>query len=275
MQRLRRIAFALLLCLFVAACGRPADPKEAAQQFFNLVAAGNTDQAHSGAAFAFQAEQNPRVFEQAAKEQGLISAQGVELERLDSDEKMTKFNAVVNTAKGEKQAYILTLQKESGDWKVFSLKTPRSPETGLREHQFSLVGKGAAFNDALSQPMPDEATIKQLVGETLGMFNNAVTGKSFTEFYGNVSAAWQAQLTERQLERAFQPFVDQGVNLSGALKLEPVLDPPPQITTEGLLVVAGHYPSKPYHVEFALKYIYELPSWKLFGIDVNLRKPKE
>jgi hypothetical protein len=28
-------------------------------------------------------------------------------------------------------------------------------------------------------------------------------------------------------------------------------------------------------VEFSLKFIYELPDWKLFGIDVNLRKAQE
>ncbi len=275
MERFRRIALALLVCLLAAGCGQKSDPKEAAQQFFTLVASGNTDQAHANAAFAFQAEQNARVFEQAAKERGLIGAMGVELERLDTDEKITKFNAVVATATGEKRTYILTLQKDSGDWKVFSIKSPRSPATGLREHQFSLVGKGAAFNDALSQPMPDDATIKELVQKTLARFNDAVLSNSFADFYANVSTAWQSQLTEGQLQRAFQPFVEQKVDLSGALKLEPVFDPAPQITTDGLLVVSGYYPSKPYQVEFALKYIYELPNWKLFGIDVNLRKSKE
>jgi hypothetical protein len=107
------------------------------------------------------------------------------------------------------------------------------------------------------------------------LFNNAIQQKSFGEFYGSVSSKWRSTLTEGQLQRAFQPFVDQGVNMGGAVKTDPIFDPPPQITTEGLLLVTGHYPSKPYQVVFSLKYIYELPNWKLFGIDVNLRKSPE
>lgn len=275
MERFRRIAFALFVALFTASCGQKPDAKVAAQQFFDQVAKGNTQQAHSGAAFAFQAEQNARVFEQAAKEQGLIGARGVELEPIDNDGKTAKFNAVITTSSGEWRTYIATLQQESGDWKMFSLKTPRSLETGLRENHFSLVGKGAAFSDALNQPMPDEQAIKQLVAETIRSFNDAIQQKSFADFYESVSAKWRSTLTERQLANAFQPFVDQGVNMGGALAMEPILDPPPQITTDGLLLVTGHYPSKPYQVVFALKYIYELPNWKLFGIDVNLRNSPE
>lgn len=275
MERFRRIAFALFVALFTASCGQKPDAKAAAQQFFDQVAKGNAQQAHSGAAFAFQAEQNARVFEQAAKEQGLIGARGVELEPLEADGKMAKFNAIITTPRGERRTYIATLQQESGDWKMFSLKTPRSLETGLRENHFSLVGKGAAFSDALNQPMPDEKAIKQLATETVRLFNDAVQRKSFAVFYESVSAKWRSTLTERQLANAFQPFVDQGVNMSGALAMEPILDPPPQITTDGLLLVTGYYPSKPYQVVFSLKYIYELPNWKLFGIDMNLRKSPE
>ncbi len=275
MERFRSIAFALVVALFAAGCGQEPDAKTAAQQFFDQVAKGNAQQAHSSAAFAFQAEQNARVFEQAAKEQGLLGARGVELEPMEADGDTAKFNVVITTPSGERRTYIATLHQESGDWKMFSLKTPRSLETGLRENHFSLVGKGAAFSDALNQPMPDEQTIKRLIAETFTLFNEAIQRKSFSDFYGNVSNKWRAQLTEGQLQRAFQPFVDQGVNLGGALATEPVLDPPPQITTDGLLLIAGHYPSKPYEVVFSLKFIYELPNWKLFGIDVNLRKSPE
>lgn len=275
MERFRRITLALFVALFAAACGQKPDAKTAAQRFFDQVAKGNAQQAHSEAAFAFQVEQNARVFEQAAKEKGLIGAKGVELEPVETDGETAKFNAVITTSSGERRTYIATLHQESGDWKMFSLTTPRSLQTGLRENHFSLVGKGADFSDALNKPTPDAATIQRLVSETMERFNDAIQKKSFADFYANVSAAWQSQLSERQLERAFQPFVDQGVNLGGALKMEPVLDPPPQITTDGLLLIAGHYPSKPYQVQFALKFIYELPNWKLFGIDVNLRQAQE
>jgi hypothetical protein len=276
MYRFRHIALALSVVLFATSCGQKPDAKVAAQQFFDQVASGNAQQAHNEATFAFQAEQNARVFEQAAREQGLIGAKGVALEPLESDGKAAKYNAVISTATGAQRTYIVTLQQESGVWKVFSLKPPRNPETGLRDNHFGLVGKGTGgFSDPLNQPMPDDREIQRLVTETLKAFNDAVQQKSFADFYANVSLAWQGQLTERQLTRAFQPFVDQGVDLSGALKLQPVLDPAPQITTEGLLMVSGHYPSKPYQVEFALKFIYELPTWKLFGIDVNLRKAQE
>lgn len=275
MQRFRRFALALLVVLLVSSCGRKPDAKMAAQQFFDKVASGNTQQAHKDAAFAFQTEQNERVFDQTAKELGLIGAKGVTLEPVEAEGKTAKFNAVVTTSTGEQRTYVMTLQQESGAWKVFSIKTPRSMQTGLRENHFSLVGKGASFSDALSQPMPDETTVKRLVADTMRRFNEAVRQKSFADFYANVSTTWQTQISERQLSRAFQPFVDQGVDLAGALRLEPVFDTPPQINTDGLLVVSGHYPSQPYNVEFALKFMYELPDWRLFGIDVNLRKPKE
>ena len=43
---------------------------------------------------------------------------------------------------------------------------------------------------------------------------------------------------------------------------------------EGLLVVAGMFPTQPYRVAFSFKYMYEVPRWKLFGIDVNLLAPQ-
>jgi hypothetical protein len=32
----------------------------------------------------------------------------------------------------------------------------------------------------------------------------------------------------------------------------------------------GYYPTQPLKVNFKLKYIYEHPAWKLFGINVNV-----
>ena len=50
------------------------------------------------------------------------------------------------------------------------------------------------------------------------------------------------------------------------------LDGPPVINTEGVLVINGHFHTAPYQVYFNMKFMYELPRWKLFGLDVNLQK---
>jgi hypothetical protein len=50
------------------------------------------------------------------------------------------------------------------------------------------------------------------------------------------------------------------------------LDPPPRIDSEGLLIVSGSYPSKPLRVAFSLKYYYDMPDWRVFGMNVNLYK---
>ena len=54
--------------------------------------------------------------------------------------------------------------------------------------------------------------------------------------------------------------------------IEPVFETPPTITSDGLLLLSGYYPTERYRVIFTVRFIYELPRWKLFGIDVTLRK---
>jgi hypothetical protein len=273
MHPLWRLSVFVALAFLLVSCGRVPTATESAQQFFNLVSSGKTQEAHDSASFAFQTEQNARLFGQTARERGLIGAKSVTIEPVSEESREAKLKANVTTAEGQQLTYNVTMQKDGKAWRVFTITVPKG---GSRtEKAFSAVGKGAAFEDALARSVPDEKTLRELIGRTLTSFNDAVRQKSFAEFYKNVSISWQTQLTERQLQRAFQPFIDQGVDISGALQLTPEMDVAPQITTEGLLTIAGHYPSKPYHVEFTVKYIYEAPEWKLFGIDVNLRKPEE
>ena len=82
----------------------------------------------------------------------------------------------------------------------------------------------------------------------------------------------EKEIGASRLHRAFQPFIDKEVDLSGVTTRKPIFDGPPQVTTDGLMVVTGHYPTEPYRVAFSMKFMYELPKWKLFGLDVSLRK---
>jgi hypothetical protein len=166
----------------------------------------------------------------------------------------------------------VTLTRESTKWQVFAMRTPKDEATGISENRFTLVGKAPSFNDAASQPVPPEAELRQLVRDNLNHFNDAIAAQSFDAFYDSVARKWRDQLTKGQLQRAFQPFIDKKVDLSGIQNVELTWEGPVTVGTDGLLVLSGYYPTDPYRIHFSLKFLYELPTWKLFGIDVNLRK---
>ena len=113
--------------------------------------------------------------------------------------------------------------------------------------------------------------MKEIARESLLRFNTAIQEQSFTGFYAYVAVSWQRQLTVGQLQRAFQTFIDKHVDLSSASNAGLILDAAPAVNTEGLLLVNGHYPDAETEVHFALKYLYELPRWRLFGIDIAIK----
>lgn len=267
-----RLGRTLLLAFLLAACQRESDPTAAALSFFEAIRSGKTAEAYKSAAFGFQAQQTERVFLQTAREMGLAEAASATVLSTERSGNTARLTVEIVGRSGGKAQLVATLQRDGGEWRVYSLRSPRSMETGISENRFSLVGKGAGFSDVLSQPMPEEKALQQMIKATMTKFAEAVHQQNFADFYNHVSAAWQTQLTERQLQRAFQPFIDQKIDLSDLEKTAPVYDIPPQITTDGLLLIAATYPTQPYKTQIALKFIYELPEWKLFGIDVNLRK---
>jgi hypothetical protein len=262
----------LLLVLALGGCGKKSDPLTSAQGFFQLVAAGQAQTAYESAAFGFQAQRSAAVFETAAKEMGLAEHVSTTWDQPEIDGRTAKISVRVQTRAGKELPLIVTLTKESGDWRVYSLRSPPNEATGISENRFTLVGKAPALANAVQQPVPPELELRALVRENLLRFNDAIATKSFDVFYESVSRKWQDQLTKGQLQRAFQPFIDKKVDLAGIQNVEPVWDAPVTVGTDGLLILSGYYPTEPYRVQFALKFIYELPTWKLFGVEVNLRK---
>jgi len=265
----RLLAFALALAL--GGCGKKADPTDAAKHFFALVAAGDLAQAYASSAFGFQAEQSETAFTHNVNQLGLAQQSAATWEPAEITDAEAKVRVEITTQAEKKVPFIVTLVHESGAWRVHSLRSPRGPGRPTENH-FSLVGKGAAFSDAQSQPLPSTEEIQRLAETTMRHFDEAVQEKSFAKFYDTVALGWRKQLTVAQLERAFAPFVEAKVRISGLNEAELQLDGPPVISPEGILVVNGHFNTAPYQVYFSMKFIYEQPWWKLFGLDVRLQK---
>jgi hypothetical protein len=117
--------------------------------------------------------------------------------------------------------------------------------------------------------MPSDDDLKPLVLNSLLAFNKAIQEKNFAGFHQQIAALWRSQITPEKLADLFKPFLDARVDISEISKAQPVFDEPPEINSDGLLVLKGYYPIQP-KVSFQLKYIYEGAAWKLVGINVHI-----
>ena len=260
----------LLIGLLAAGCRQEADPAAAAQLFFAQVAAGRLDAAFADSAFFFQKEQTAREFEAAARELGFIGSTIVKAEAPDIAGRIAKVGATLRTAEDREFPLVVTLNRERGAWRVFSLKSPVNTETGVAENRFTWIGRGLDPRSALDRPLPGERAVRELATETLLQFNDAIQQRTFEDFYEVTARAWQQQLTLGMLTRTFEGFIDQRTNLAAIKDTEAVLEHPPHLDSDGLLIVSGSYPTKPHRVRFSLKFFYEMPNWRVFGLDVKL-----
>ena len=128
---------------------------------------------------------------------------------------------------------------------------------------------------AQSSKVPSERELKTLTRESLIAFNIAVQAKDFTAFHKYISALWREQITPAKLKEIFQTFIDQEIDLSPVVDMEPTFDEPAKIDGDGVLVVQGHYPSRPSSVQFRLKYVSEKSQWRLVGIKVDVKPSSE
>ncbi len=260
----------LLVALLAAGCRREADPAAAAHLFFAQVATGQLDAAFGDSAFFFRKEQTAKEFEAAVRDVGLIDSEVVKTEAPAVAGSIAKMSVTLRATSGREFPLVVTLDLERGAWRVFSVKSPVDKETGMAQNHFTRLGRLPDAKSALDRPMPHEQEIRALATETLLQFNDAIQQRSFEDFYEGVARAWQRQLTLGMLTRTFQGFIDQRTNLFAIKDTEAVLDPPPHLDSDGLLIVSGSYPTRPHRVRFSLKFYYEMPNWRVFGLDVNL-----
>ena len=274
-----------MVCLtaMVAGCGHPPassqNPESAANAFFAQLANGDPHAAYDNAAFGFQAGQTFDAFLSNARQLGLVGGQPPAWTRKDIHEKEARLDGRVVSQIGTPVDLSVTLTPEGSQWKLFSLRTVTGAQP---ENPFTLVGKGTGFNDVYHQPMPGPSQLADLVHHTLALFNTAIRSGDFHQFYGSISLQWKdgqrmtgeaaAGVTEKMLKDHFQGFTDQKIDISAVAGLPPVFDRTPIINQDGLLDLYGHFDTPQFRVNFSLQYAYELPRWKLFGIDLSLTK---
>lgn len=258
---LAAVAVAVVLAVLIVAVvfWLTGDAVAAADQFLAMLSEGKSQEAYEAAAESLRAQQSLDDFSRAVESMGLQGCGTASWSSREIQNDQASLEGSVTLADGGTLPLSMKLVKESGGWKVMSLTTPRA---------------GAALASPSGEPsIPADDQVRALIHGTITEFAQAVAAGDFGPFHQKISARWQTQITAEQLRQVFGQFVDQRLDLSGVHNLEPVLGAPPSTSSEGLLVVSGFYPLRPQPLEFELKYIYEHPQWKLFGIHVNLGAP--
>jgi hypothetical protein len=265
-------AFLTAIAILTGGCAKTTDPVVALRTFFEQLAAGHAREAYESTAFGFQAGQDEKAFEAVVRDLGLADYQSLQSEPPKIEGNSATLPLEITNREGRRIPFIITMTNETGAWRVFAIRTPRDSQTGVAENPFTVLGKAPEVAGLGAATPPDEKEVRRLIRENLLAFDQAIADRSFVAFYDTLSARWRDQIAEAQIERAFQPFVDNQFRLSGVASTEAILDRPLELNSEGMLIVSGYYPTQPFKTVFSLKFVYELPKWKLFGIDVNLLK---
>jgi len=130
---------------------------------------------------------------------------------------------------------------------------------------------GGSTPKAEKHEIPPEDQVLLLTKRSMTLLAEAVSRDDFSEFYGSLAALWRQQISKDSLRERLAVFIDKKISLTVIEGVSPVFSEKPYIDNDGLLVLKGRYPTRPYEVEFELDFYNEESQWKLFGFNVYTR----
>jgi hypothetical protein len=143
---------------------------------------------------------------------------------------------------------------------------------GLLLVMLVLAGAPARAQEAKSGPAPapiDRNGVLILIRSTLLALDHANKTGNYTVLRDLGAPGFQAN-TDARLAEIFAAQRKDNLDLAGVAVLEPQLTLLPQIEPNGMMHMAGFFPSVPAQVNFELVYAPVNRQWRLFGISVAL-----
>ncbi len=136
----------------------------------------------------------------------------------------------------------------------------------------AILGGTASAQTRATEPKPaqiDRNGVIILVRSALLALDQANKTGNYTVLRDLGAPAFQVN-TAARLAEIFVAQRRDNVDLSGVAVIDPQLSLLPQIEANGMMRMAGFFPSVPTQVNFELTYAPVNGQWRLFGISVNL-----
>jgi hypothetical protein len=127
----------------------------------------------------------------------------------------------------------------------------------------------SATSPSPASEMPSDGEVEAITNGSMMLLATALSQDDFSAFYDAISKLWQGQTTKEKLRDQFKVFLEKKISLTLIQGTAPVFTDKPVLDDNRLLILAGQYPTKPYRVEFRLKFIREQAQWRLVGINVT------
>ena len=127
------------------------------------------------------------------------------------------------------------------------------------------------WDDASSGPltMPSEDMLVMMVRAALAGVNQANFTENYSVLHDMTTPALQARVTAEQFGKAFADLRRQNLDLSPALVLSPKFTATPAFTPQGVLKLAGFFPSRPMQINFAIDYRAMGGVWLIDSLSVS------
>ena len=116
----------------------------------------------------------------------------------------------------------------------------------------------------------DRNGVLMLVRSTLLAVDQANKTGNYTVLRDLSAPGFQVTNNAARLAEIFAKLRNDKIDLAGVAVIDPQLSLLPQIEANGMMHMAGFFPSMPSQVNFELLYAPIEGQWKLFGISVNL-----
>jgi len=233
----------------------------ATEAFLAQVGSGDTAGAYQSGSTTLRSSQTEEEFAASMKTMEITEYQAVTWTNRGITNNDGFVEGTIQTKTGKSIPIKMTLVKEGEVWKVSSIAlAPAAPGGPVVPPPPTEPG---------SRPTLTDPEMKKLAKETLAAFAKAVKSGNFTELRESTASPMKQKFTAEQLKELFQAFVDNKLDLTAVASETPVFDTKPGVKENGDLILTGYVLLSNSRVLFKLTYIYEHPSWKLNGINVE------
>lgn len=135
----------------------------------------------------------------------------------------------------------------------------------------AVAAQSRATTVPFGQPMRGAVTMDDVtisVRTTLIALDQANKTGNYSVFRDLASTQFRKNSLE-SIAKLFEGLRNGKTDLSRAASIEPIITIPPEILSNGMLRIAGYFPSMPEQIHFDFLYVEDKGQWKLFGIYVG------